>query len=218
MKPDSTIAQEVEAELKWDPDLAGAEIIPTVRGGVVTLTGFVRNLNQKWEAEDAAKRVAGVRAVANDLELRLPTIDPRTDPEIAEDVADAIYRLLPEVSDKIKASVADGRVTLEGEVEWFSHRARAVEAAGRVRGVTEVIDNIQIKPLLAPNDLKAKIQDALKRDALLASRQIEVEVHDRDVILRGKVRSWAERTEAEQIAWRAPGVARVENKITVSED
>jgi osmotically-inducible protein OsmY len=218
MKPDSTIAQEVEAELKWDPDLTGAEIIPTVRGGVVTLTGFVRNLNQKWQAEDAAKRVAGVRAVANDLELRLPTIDPRTDPEIAEDVADAIYRLLPEVSDKIKASVADGRVTLEGEVEWFSHKARAVEAARRVRGVTEVIDNIHIKPLLAPKDLKAKVEDALKRDALLASRQIEVEVHDRDVILRGKVRSWAERTEAEQIAWRAPGVARVENKITVSED
>ncbi|HEV7717368.1 MAG TPA: BON domain-containing protein [Arsenicitalea sp.] len=215
--PDNKIAQEVEAELKWDPELTGAVIIPKVQQGVVTLTGFVRTFNQKWEAESAAKRVAGVRGVANDLEVRLPTLDPRPDPEIAQDVADAIDRILPDVGDKIKVTVEDGRVTLEGAVEWHSQKTRAEHAARRVRGVTDVINIIEIKPLLAPVDLKRNIEEALKRSALLATSSIEVEAHEHDVILRGTTRSWAERQEAEQIAWRAPGVAKVENQIKVVE-
>jgi osmotically-inducible protein OsmY len=216
MRSDHDIRRDVEDELRWDPDLDPTDIAVAVNSGVVTLAGFVRSYMQKYQAEAAAKRVAGAVGVVNDLEVRLPGIDERPDPEIARDAIARLKSELPFSWEKIRLIVKNGFLTLEGEVEWNYQRQRAEEAVRRVRGLKGVTNSIEVKPRVAPMEIRRKIEEALRRAAELDASRITVETTGNEVILRGTVRSWAERQEAERAAWAAPGVAKVDNRIIVS--
>jgi osmotically-inducible protein OsmY len=218
MRSDQDIERDVKEELRWDPDLDSTDIAVAVNKGVVTLTGFVHSYAYKYEAEAAVKRVAGVVGVANDLEVRLPVIDERPDPEIARDAVAAIKTQLPISSENIKVVVRNGWVTLEGNVEWQYQRNTAENAVRRVRGVRGVVNSIVLKPRVQPlpSDIKRKIADAFKRNAEVDANRITVETEGNKVVLKGTVRSWIEREEAERVAWSAPGITEVEDRIVVS--
>jgi osmotically-inducible protein OsmY len=216
MKSDSEIERDVKDELSWDPDLDATDIAVSVKKGVVTLTGFVKSFTDKYEAEAAVKRVAGVVAVANDIEVRLPSINQRPDPEIARDAAAAIKSQLPLSADKIKVVVNNGWITLEGQVEWQYQRTTAENTVRRIKGVKGVNNTIWIKPVAQPSEIKRKIQAAFRRNAEVDSNRIIVEADGSVVTLKGTVRSWMERDEAERAAWAAPGVTSVVDQIVVS--
>jgi osmotically-inducible protein OsmY len=216
MRSDSEIERDVKEELQWNPDLDATDIAVSVKNGVVTLAGFVKSYADKYEAEASAKRVAGVVAVANDLEVRLPSVDERPDPDIARDAVAAIKSQLPISWEHIKVVVKNGWVTLEGEVEWQYQRQTAENAVRRIKGVKGVSNLIQLKPQAEPSEIKKRIQEAFRRSAELDANRIVVETHGSEVILKGTVRSWAEREEAERAAWAAPGVTKVEDRIVVS--
>jgi osmotically-inducible protein OsmY len=216
MKSDSEIERDVRDELKWDPDLDADDIAISVKDGVVTLAGFTKSYTDRWEAEAAVKRVAGVLAVANDIKVRLPAIDQRPDPDIARDAVAALKAQLPISHERIKAVVKDGWITLEGAVEWQYQKSTAENAVRRLKGVKGVIDAITVRPNVQPSELKRKIQDAFKRNAEVDANRITVEASGSEVILKGTVRSWIEREEAERVAWSAPGVTLVDDRIVVS--
>ena len=216
MLTDSEIKRHVESQLAWDPDIDTTDIAVSVKDGVVALTGFVRSYSQKYEAEREAKSVRGVRGVANDLEVKLPSLNQRSDPEIARDAVEAIERELPFSHEQIQVIARDGWLTLDGEVEWKFQSERAERAVRRVRGLKGVSNLIKVKPRTSPSEIKQKIEEALKRSAEIDAQKITVEASGGEVTLRGTVRSWLEREEAERAAWRAPGVAKVTNHIVVS--
>jgi osmotically-inducible protein OsmY len=216
MRLDSDIKRDVEDELRWDPDIDAIDIGVSVHNGVVALTGFVRSYAQKAEAERDAKRVAGVVGVANDIEVRLPALDVRPDPDIVRDAVTALKSELPYSSENIKVIAKDGWLTLEGAVEWNYARERAQNAVKRIRGVKHVTNSITVKPTVAPYEIRRKIEDAFRRSAELDASRVTVEANGSEVILRGTVKSWAEREEAERAAWAAPGVTRVDNRVTIS--
>jgi osmotically-inducible protein OsmY len=215
MKSDDEIKKDVEDELRWDPDIDATDIAVSVKNGVVTLAGFVPSYAQKFQAESDVKRVAGVVGVANDIEVRVPAFDQRPDPEIARDAVDALKNKLPFSSQNIKVVVHDGWITLEGEAEWNYQRERAEDAVRWIKGVKGVVNSIDVKPKVTPTEIKRKIEEAFKRSAEVDANQIQVETHDGEVVLKGTVHSWFEREEAERAAWSAPGVRKVEDRITI---
>jgi osmotically-inducible protein OsmY len=195
MRSDAEIERDVEEELQWDPDLDATDIAVSVKSGVVTLAGFVKSYTDKYEAEAAAKR---------------------PDPDIARDAVAAIKSQLPISSEHIKIVVKNGWVTLEGQVEWQYQRSTAENSVRRIKGVKGVSNLIQLKPRAEPSEIKRKIQEAFRRNAEVDANRITVEVRGGEVILKGTVRSWIEREEAERTAWSAPGVTKVDDRIVVS--
>jgi osmotically-inducible protein OsmY len=213
---DEQIQSDVLAELKWDARVMPNEIGVAVKDGIVTLTGWVDSYSKKWAAEEAAHRVRNVKAVANDIEVRLSSAEERTDADIAAAAVRALEwdALLP--MDKLNVTVSKGWVTLKGEVEWQYQKQDAERVVRRLTGVKGVTNLIVVKPRVTPSELKQKIEQALIRSAETDAQRITVEVQGSKVILKGTVRTWAEREEAERTAWMAPGVTAVENRITLA--
>ena len=202
----------VENELAWDPEITTTAISVMAEDGAVMLSGFVPTYAQRMAAERAALRVAGVRTVANDLQVKL--LDERIDPDIAHDAAIALsYNL--SVPKTVKASVRNGFVTLEGTVPWMFQKTAAEAAVRHLRGVRGVSDMIAVAPHVSEKLVQTRIEDALRRSAEVDASRIRVDATGSTVRLTGTVRAFAEKQEAERAAWAAPGVARVENDIGI---
>src|SRR3989441_3060476 len=213
---DDQIQKDGRVGLKWDARLQPNEIGVAVKDGIVTLMGWVDSYTKRWAAEEAAHRVRGVLAVANDIEVRLPISAERTDADIAAAAVRAMEwdALVP--VDKVDVTVSKGWVTLRGEVEWQYQRQDAERVVRRLAGVRGVSNLITVKPRLTPTELKEKIEQALVRTAELDAQRVRGDVQGRKGILKGTVRPWGEEEEAERAAWSAPGVTSVENRITIS--
>jgi osmotically-inducible protein OsmY len=214
MKTDSELRREVERELEWEPSVDERRIGVSVMDGIVTLTGEVSSFGEKWRAERAVERVEGVRGIANELEVKL--MSERSDTDIAKAAADALKWNVMVPSDKITVKVSNRWLTLEGDVRWDYQRRAAERAVRDLPGIRGISNLIKIKPRVEPTDVKHKIEETFERVATLDAHRITVQVEGSEVTLRGTVRSWIERHEAEKAAWAAPGVTAVHNYITVS--
>ncbi|RQX04620.1 BON domain-containing protein [Micromonospora inaquosa] len=216
-RSDEQIQRDVLAELKWDARVQPNEIGVSAKDGVVTLTGWVDSFVKKWAAEQAAHRVRGVKAVANDIEVRLPTSTERTDADLAAAAARALEwdALVP--SQNIHVTVTRGWVTLSGEVEWEYQRRAAERAVRRLSGVRGVTNQISLRPRTRVDlaEARRRIEEALVRTVDTPGERLTVTIEGDKVILTGVVRSWREREEAARVAWSAPGVTQVENRIVV---
>lgn len=214
-RTNAQIQADILSELEWDARVLPHEIGVVVKDGVVTLTGWVDSYTKKWAAEEAAHRVRGVKAVANDIEVRLSTAEERNDADIAAAAVRALeWDALISV-DRLDVTVSKGWITLKGEVEWQYQRQDAERVLRRLSGVKGVSNLLVVKPRVAPADLKQKIEQALIRGAEVDAKRITVEVQGSKIILKGTVRSWTEKEEAERQAWLAPGVSSVENRIVI---
>jgi len=215
MKNDTQVQKDVMAQLNWEPILNAAQIGVSVKNGVVTLTGIVDSYTKKITAERAAKKVSGVKAVAEEIQVGPSLISNKTDAEIAEAILVALKWHSAVMEDRIKIRVEKGVVTLDGQVEWEYQRSAAKSAIENLTGVKTIYNLISVKPRLVAEDLKSKIKAALQRSALADANDIKVEIDGNDVILSGMVHSIQEKEDAESAAWMAPGVSSVENRITV---
>lgn len=216
IRSDEEIQRDVLAELKWDMRVQPNEIGVSVKDGIVTLTGWVDSYLKRWAAEEAALRVHYVKAVVNDIEVRLPGSAERTDPDLAAAVVNALRWDTAIPAGKIEVTVSQGWVTLRGEVDYAFQKMDAERAIRHLSGIKGITNLITVRPSVLPSDLKQKIEQALVRNAETDARNIRVEVEGSKVILRGSVRSYAEWKAAAETARSAPGVTDVENHILIS--
>jgi len=214
-RSDDEILHDVQAELKWEPSLRSEHIAIAVRDGVVSLAGYVLSYYDKWKAERVAGHVKGVRALANDIEVRLPSSSIRPDPEIARAIIEAFRWNLLIPHDDIRVTVDHGWVTLEGHVNWYYQKEEAERAVRGVTGVRGVTNLCTVIPAPASSDVKQRIKDALARGVRFDAEHIQVEITNSRAILKGTVRSYTERHDAERAALNAPGVTQVENHLVV---
>jgi osmotically-inducible protein OsmY len=212
---DRALQEQVQEALDWDPSVETEDIGVTVEKGVVTLRGDVKSYAEKTGAERVALGVYGVKAVANDLNVRIGSALTRTDSEIALAAVNALKWNSQVPAEKITVTVRQGWVTLKGEVDWNYQRDTAARLVRELLGVIGVENGITVKPRVSVADVESKIEAALKRSAEVDARRINVGVTEGKVVLSGNVRSWAEREEARRAAWAAPGVRDVEDRIAV---
>lgn len=215
MKNDKELQHDVLEELEWEPSLDAAKIGVAADHGVVVLTGRVQNYSTKWQAERAAKRVAGVEGVANDIEVDRLTIAAPDDADIAQRALSALDWNVSVPKGKVQVTVSDGWLTLEGEVEWFYQKRAAEEAVRELLGVRGLTNTVVVKPHVRAAEVKDKIEAALRRSAELDAQKIVVEATEGKVVLRGTVRSWAEHEDALTAAWSAPGVTLVDDHLSI---
>lgn len=215
LRSDTDIQKDIIAELKWEPSLRDDDIAVSVRDGVVTLAGFTDSYVDRWKAEQVASKVKGVKAIANDIEVKLPSSSTRPDPDIARAALDALRWNISVPHDRIKVKVEKGWVTLEGDVDWYYQKEAAERSVRYLTGVRGVSNLMTLRARPVPADIKQKIKDALQRGAEFDAEHITVEMDGSKVILRGTVRSFAEMQDAERAARNAHGVTEVENRLTV---
>lgn len=216
MRTDNELRTDVIAELNWDPGIRDEDIATAVKDGVVTLAGIVDTYAQRYAAERAVERVHGIRAIVNELTVKLPGTLERSDPDLAHAALTALQWNVQVPAERIKVKVANGWLTLEGEVDGYFQKEAAERAVRYLMGVKGVSNLITMRATPAPADIKQRIRASLKRQAEVDANQITVETSGSRVTLRGTVRSAAERRDAERAAWNAPGVTRVDNDINVS--
>ncbi len=216
MKTDKALQHDVLDELRWDPHVDAANIGVTVEDGVVTLNGHVADFAQKQAAVRAAKRVYGVKAFADNIQVRLPGSYERTDTDIARAAANVLEWNTAVPCDHVTVTVRNGWLTLEGKVKWQYQKMAAEQAVQHLMGVNGVTNAITVTPHVPSPEITAKIEEALQRNAHLAARRIQVEMQGSKVLLHGSVSSLFERDEAERVAWSAPGVSHVENHLIVT--
>jgi len=216
MKTDAQIQQDVIEELKWEPSVNDAQIGVSAKDGIVTLSGHVTSFAEKWDAESAAQRVSGVKALAIEVDVSLPGSSHRNDVDIARSVENILAWSTYLPQDHVKVMVEDGWITLTGEVDW-EYQKQAL--SGQIRylmGVKGVSDNIAIRPAVSSSAVKSDIEAALRRRARVNARNVSVEVHEATVTLSGTVDNWAERELARHTAWGTPGVHKVVDNIAIA--
>ena len=217
MKTDMQLQRDVIEELAWQPNVRETEIAVGARNGVVTLTGFVDSYAQKYAAARAVEAVRGVRAIADDLKVRLPQSLVRSDTEIAHAAVSALKWDVEVPDARVKVLVDDGWISLDGAVDWQFQRSAAENAVRHLAGVKGVINRITVQqPKVSAYEVNQRIEEALKRSAAVDADKISVEAREGKVVLRGTVRSWAEREDAERAAWAAPGVTEVNDELAVA--
>ena len=216
MKADSQVYLELVNQLRLYASLQPNEISISVKDGIVILTGCTNSANKKYAAEQAAKRIAGVRGIVNDIQVCMPGARVGTDADIAHAAVEVLEGCVNLSLDRVKIVVSNGWVTLEGDVDRYDQCEEAEEVVRELIGVTGVTNLILVKPTMSPEYIKAQIEEAFKRSAQIDAQRIVVETDDGTVILRGRVRSWAEHAEVWRVVCRTPGVTSVENVIEVT--
>jgi osmotically-inducible protein OsmY len=214
-KSDAELKSDVLSELNYDPGVMATDIGVLVKDGAVTLNGYVPNYWKKWNAVRAAQRVAGVHALADDIEVRLPDSVQRTDGEIASAAAQQIELSSTIETKNVQVTVREGWVTITGEVEWWYQKNAAERAVLHLLGVKGVSNLIAIQPSLSPAEVGTSIESAFRRSAILDAANVRIETSAGHVTLRGHVRNHAEKEEAERAAWAAAGVISVDNRLEV---
>ncbi|MGN6567508.1 MAG: BON domain-containing protein [Flavipsychrobacter sp.] len=216
MKNDQQLQQDVMNELKWDPILNASEIGVSVKHGVVTLSGYVNSYSKKIAAENAAKRVKGVSAVAEDIEVRLGLDNERNDTQIAEAALDALKWNSNVPDENIQIKVENGWITMEGEAEWQYQKDAAANAVRDITGVRGISNLIMLTPKIDATVIEKNIRRALQRSADIEANNIDIKTIGNKVILKGKARSWAERNEIERATWSSPGVTEIEDELLIT--
>jgi osmotically-inducible protein OsmY len=214
-KSDADIKTDVLSELEYEPSVKATDIGVLVKEGTVTLNGGVPSYFEKWDAVRAAKRVAGVRAIADEIDVKLPDFLRYTDSDIAAAASHQFGWSSSIPADSVNITVREGWITLEGEVEWWYQKALAENLVRHLRGVRGVSNLVSIKSKLSSTEVETSIRSAFERNALVDANKIKATISDNKVTLTGNVRNYAERDEADRVAWAAPGVFSVDNKLTM---